>query len=176
MCAIAVCAVIRSSEACREDRHHPSIMTNQVDNRRFYRLVRMSKAGYERTCSFMQYYTTMHRVCMAVITCIEKASTPWNPQCRYEVTLATAGIQQVGWATLSCHFTTEEGVGDSYNSYAYDGKRRRKWNMSSSEYGERWAAGDVVGVGLDLDAREVRSRLPCLHSVLVVHSSSGKHT
>lgn len=79
---------------------------------------------------------------------------------RYEVTLATSGIQQVGWATLSCQFTTEEGVGDSFNSYAYDGKRRRKWNMRSNEYGERWAAGDVVGVGLDLDAREVCSALP----------------
>eukprot|EP00892_Ulva_mutabilis_P009450 jgi/Ulvmu1/6878/UM031_0083.1 len=77
-------------------------------------------------------------------------------QWMYEVTLATAGIQQVGWATLSCHFTTEEGVGDSYNSYAYDGKRRRKWNVRSSEYGARWAAGDVVGVGLDLEAREVK--------------------
>lgn len=99
--------------------------------------------------------------------------------CRYEVTLATAGIQQVGWATLSCQFTTEEGVGDSYNSYAYDGKRRRKWNMRSSDYGERWAAGDVVGVGLDLDACEVCMRshptavllgCPCPHVALDQHA------
>ena len=31
----------------------------------------------------------------------------------YEVTLATAGIQQLGWATVDCRFTNEEGVGDS---------------------------------------------------------------
>jgi hypothetical protein len=69
----------------------------------------------------------------------------------------TAGIQQLGWATLQCQFSSEEGVGDTHNSFAYDGKRRRKWNQRAQEYGERWAPGDVVGVCIDLDACKVRS-------------------
>ena len=40
----------------------------------------------------------------------------------YEVTLGTAGIMQLGWATAGCQFSNEEGVGDSVDSYAYDGK------------------------------------------------------
>ena len=77
---------------------------------------------------------------------------------RYEVTIVTAGIQQLGWATLQCQFTSEEGVGDTQYSYAYDGKRRRKWNQRANEYGERWAPGDVVGVCIDLEACEVRTQ------------------
>jgi hypothetical protein len=40
----------------------------------------------------------------------------------YEVTIQTAwqpGIQQIGWATINCPFTAEEGVGDAPDSYAY---------------------------------------------------------
>ena len=69
----------------------------------------------------------------------------------------TAGIQQLGWATLQCQFTSEEGVGDTLYSFAYDGKRRRKWNQRAQEYGELWARGDVVGVCIDLDSCEVRT-------------------
>ena len=54
----------------------------------------------------------------------------------FEVTLDTAGVQQIGWATLSCPFTERLGVGDSADSYAYDGKRQKKWNISYNEYGE----------------------------------------
>ena len=48
----------------------------------------------------------------------------------YEVTLGTAGIMQLGWATGGCQFSNEEGVGDSVDSYAYDGKRVQRWNIS----------------------------------------------
>ncbi|KAG1678277.1 hypothetical protein FOA52_013898 [Chlamydomonas sp. UWO 241] len=65
------------------------------------------------------------------------------------------GIQQVGWATIHCPFTAEEGVGDAPDSYAYDGKRVRKWNVKSAAYGEAWAAGDVIGACLDLDKGEI---------------------
>jgi hypothetical protein len=73
----------------------------------------------------------------------------------YEVTLASSGIMQLGWATLDCRFTHEEGVGDSAYSYAYDGKRVQKWSVSASSYGERWEAGDVIGVCIDLGAKTV---------------------
>ena len=52
----------------------------------------------------------------------------------YEVTLGTGGIMQLGWATQGCQFSNEEGVGDSSDSYAYDGKRIRKWNIRSAPY------------------------------------------
>lgn len=75
---------------------------------------------------------------------------------QYETTLETAGIQQVGWATFMCPFTNEEGVGDAQDSYAYDGKRVRKWNVNCEQYGQPWACGDVIGCCIDLDKREIR--------------------
>lgn len=73
----------------------------------------------------------------------------------YEVTLETAGIQQLGWATCSCNFTREEGVGDSTDSYAYDGRRIRKWSVSWHSYGQPWVPGDVIGCCIDLDMGEI---------------------
>eukprot|EP00850_Spirogloea_muscicola_P003185 SM000012S25447 [mRNA] locus=s12:1115664:1123627:- [translate_table: standard] len=73
----------------------------------------------------------------------------------YEVTLFTAGIQQLGWATLRCPFTNEDGVGDAADSYAYDGKRLFKWGGGCQEYGQPWVAGDVIGCCLDLEQREI---------------------
>jgi len=74
----------------------------------------------------------------------------------YEVTLGTDGIQQLGWAAHGCTFTNEDGVGDSPDSYAFDGKRVKKWNVQCAAYGEAWAAGDVIGVLIDLERGEVR--------------------
>ena len=40
---------------------------------------------------------------------------------------------------LLIHFSSDylqEGVGDTADSYAYDGHRVRKWNLSASAYGE----------------------------------------
>jgi Kip1 ubiquitination-promoting complex protein 1 len=73
----------------------------------------------------------------------------------YEVTLGSSGIQQLGWATHECRFTNEEGVGDSPQSYAYDGKRVRKWNVGQHGYGQAWEAGDVIGCLIDLDRKVV---------------------
>ena len=57
----------------------------------------------------------------------------------YEITLLTNGIQQVGWATLDTPFTKQAGVGDSPDSYAFDGSRVKKWNRgAASSYGEDW--------------------------------------
>lgn len=57
----------------------------------------------------------------------------------FEVTLGTAGIQQLGWATRECPFNNEEGVGDAPDSYAWDGKRVQRWNVSNAPYGRRAA-------------------------------------
>ena len=74
----------------------------------------------------------------------------------YEVILATSGIQQIGWATIDTPFTTEEGVGDAPNSYAWDGKRVQRWNVSHHPYGSAWSAGDIIGVCVDMEAGTMR--------------------
>ena len=70
---------------------------------------------------------------------------------QYEVCLRTCGIQQIGWVTDACSFTHEEGVGDASDSYAFDGKRVKKWNVASQPYGQRWECGDVIGCVMDVD-------------------------
>ena len=47
-------------------------------------------------------------------------------------------------------------LGDSPGSYAYDGKRVRKWSVETAEYGSAWLEGDVIGVALDADDGCVR--------------------
>ncbi|KAH7985988.1 hypothetical protein HPB52_025278 [Rhipicephalus sanguineus] len=44
-----------------------------------------------------------------------------------------------------------KGVGDTTDSYAFDGNRVRKWNVATYKYGEAWVAGDVIGCCIDLD-------------------------
>jgi hypothetical protein len=74
----------------------------------------------------------------------------------FEVQLHTSGIMQIGWVTDATTYTSEDGVGDSKDSYAFDGKRVRKWNLASMPYGEQWTAGDVIGCGFNFDLCEVR--------------------
>uniref|UniRef100_A0A3B3YX26 B30.2/SPRY domain-containing protein n=1 Tax=Poecilia mexicana TaxID=48701 RepID=A0A3B3YX26_9TELE len=69
----------------------------------------------------------------------------------YEVLISSQGLMQIGWCTLSCRFNQEEGVGDTPDSYAYDGNRVRKWNVTTTNYGKSWAAGDIVSCLIDLD-------------------------
>lgn len=73
----------------------------------------------------------------------------------YEALLGTRGVMQFGWCTLDCQFSEEKGVGDTPRSYAYDGNRLRKWNMTTERYGEPWFAGDVIGCAIDLDAANI---------------------
>ena len=73
----------------------------------------------------------------------------------YEVELETAGVQQIGWATLTCPFTDRKGVGDAEDSYAFDGKRVKKWNNESKPYGQPWVIGDVIGCCIDLDEGKI---------------------
>ncbi|KAL0278673.1 UNVERIFIED_CONTAM: hypothetical protein PYX00_000425 [Menopon gallinae] len=64
---------------------------------------------------------------------------------QYEVQLGTKGVMQIGWATRGCRFSQETGVGDTVDSYAYDGNRVRKWNNFAQKYGQAWLSGDVIG-------------------------------
>ncbi|KAF6732303.1 E3 ubiquitin-protein ligase RNF123 [Oryzias melastigma] len=78
-------------------------------------------------------------------TCVYKGK--WA----YEVLISSQGLMQIGWCTLNCRFNQEEGVGDTPDSYAYDGNRVRKWNVTTTNYGKSWAAGDIVSCLVDLD-------------------------
>ncbi|KAF9134058.1 RING finger and SPRY domain-containing protein 1 [Mortierella sp. 14UC] len=74
----------------------------------------------------------------------------------YEVTLITAGIMQLGWATSHCQFSPEDGtgIGDDVFGFAYDGSRNLIWSSGDSEpYGESeaWRPGDILGFYLDID-------------------------
>jgi hypothetical protein len=64
------------------------------------------------------------------------------------------------WATLACPFTDVEGVGDAPDSYAYDGKRVKKWNVSCDPYGQPWVPGDVIGCCLDMEVSTTTTPLP----------------
>lgn len=79
----------------------------------------------------------------------------WKGKWMYEVTLETSGVQQLGWATVVCPFTDHKGVGDADDSYAYDGKRVKKWNKEAEAYGQSWVVGDVIGCCIDLDSDEI---------------------
>ena len=69
----------------------------------------------------------------------------------YEVTLRTRGLIQLGWTTLIAKYTREEGVGDTCDSFAYDGYRCCVWNVLRKAYGEYWSVGDIIGCALDLE-------------------------
>ncbi|KAL8160739.1 hypothetical protein V2J09_002276 [Rumex salicifolius] len=88
---------------------------------------------------------------LAIFSSVRANACVWKGKWMYEVILETAGIQQLGWATLSCPFTDRMGVGDAEDSYAYDGKRVKKWNEEEGSYGQPWVPGDVIGCCLDLD-------------------------
>jgi len=91
----------------------------------------------------------------------------------FEVILGTGGIQQLGWATIDSRFSdiagilfgaylftsddhnAIQGVGDSADSYAYDGARIKKWtNGKAKAYGQHWLPGDVIGVCICLPRAE----------------------
>ncbi|XP_052197848.1 E3 ubiquitin-protein ligase RKP isoform X2 [Diospyros lotus] len=91
----------------------------------------------------------------AIFSSVRATTCVWKGKWMYEVILETSGIQQLGWATLSCQFTHHKGVGDADDSYAYDGKRVRKWNKDFESYGQSWVVGDVIGCCIDLDHDEV---------------------
>lgn len=55
----------------------------------------------------------------------------------YEVLLLSDGLIQIGWASnfFRCDPVSGQGVGDHASSWAYDGMRTKKWNVSCEPYG-----------------------------------------
>ncbi|XP_041375315.1 RING finger and SPRY domain-containing protein 1-like [Gigantopelta aegis] len=77
----------------------------------------------------------------------------------YEVTIITAGVMQIGWATKDSKFLNHEGygIGDGEFSMAYDGCRQLIWYDADSEaHSHRcWKPGDVLGLLLDVDNQKL---------------------
>ncbi|OQR95198.1 hypothetical protein THRCLA_07992, partial [Thraustotheca clavata] len=76
----------------------------------------------------------------------------------YEVVLLTDGLMQIGWidTAFEANAIQGQGVGDHTNSWAYDGFRKKKWNVGALDYGDRWRVGDAIGVLLDTDRFEMQ--------------------
>ncbi|XP_024970300.1 E3 ubiquitin-protein ligase RKP isoform X3 [Cynara cardunculus var. scolymus] len=91
----------------------------------------------------------------AVFSSVRASACVWKGKWMYEVALETAGLQQLGWATISCPFTEHTGVGDADDSYAFDGKRVIKWNLNAEPYGQSWVIGDVIGCCIDFESDEI---------------------
>lgn len=68
-----------------------------------------------------------------------------------QVQLRSKGVMQIGWCSSKCTFTQDTGVGDTKNSYGFDGSKQRIWHVHTRKYGPYWRSGDVFGVCLDMD-------------------------
>jgi hypothetical protein len=100
--------------------------------------------------------TDVHLECHSdYTTALSSVSVSGNGRWMFEVTLeSVTGNAKVGWASSNCRMSEADGVGDTPDSYCFDGTAR--WNgRSGAVYGQGWTAGDVIGVCIDLDAAEV---------------------
>ncbi|EDQ90664.1 uncharacterized protein MONBRDRAFT_31870 [Monosiga brevicollis MX1] len=79
----------------------------------------------------------------------------------FGVRLESSSVTQIGWCTSGARFHARDacGVGDTRDSYSFDGERLRIWHDGREQliggnlsYGRAWSAGDVVVAILDLDA------------------------
>lgn len=77
----------------------------------------------------------------------------------YEVSIVTAGVMQIGWATKNSKFLNHDGygIGDDEYSMAYDGCRQLIWYNAQSRPHKHpcWKAGDVLGLLLDVDKQQL---------------------
>lgn len=51
----------------------------------------------------------------------------------YEVHLRTKGIMQIGFCSAQCAFSSDCGVGDTRNSYSWDGSKQRLWHVQTKK-------------------------------------------
>ena len=52
-------------------------------------------------------------------------------------------------------FNSSYGVGDDIHSFGYDGYRLSCWNEKENRYGKVWDYGDIIGVCIDLENKQV---------------------
>ena len=73
----------------------------------------------------------------------------------YEVLLLSNGLFQFGYCQLKTPFTAHNGVGDDLHSFGYDGYRLSCWHEKENRFGKVWDYGDIIGVCLDLEQKQV---------------------
>ncbi len=75
----------------------------------------------------------------------------------YEVVIGSRSTVQVGWCDdlFAGNSVGGRGVGDDTHSWGWDGARNKLWHDGSSDWGKRWAEGDVVCCCLDLDSKRM---------------------
>ncbi|KAL9254413.1 E3 ubiquitin-protein ligase RKP-like protein [Drosera capensis] len=141
-------AVYPDSHGCSESRDGFCMVGNSLT----------SVVGIEESSICGDLQISKHPLILESMTIFSSAranACVWRGKWMYEVILQTAGIQQLGWATRSCPFTDRMGVGDAENSYAFDGRREKKWNKEDEAYGQPWVVGDIIGCCIDFDEDEI---------------------
>ena len=73
----------------------------------------------------------------------------------YEVLLLSNGLFQIGFCQLRTLFTSSNGVGDDIHSFGYDGYRLSCWHEEENRFGKTWDYGDIIGICLDLERKQV---------------------
>jgi len=78
----------------------------------------------------------------------------------YEVKIVSSGQARIGWSTEDYKPESRyDGCGSDGDSWGWDGSRKQAFHdekkTSSVEYGEYWSNGDIIGVSLDFDLREI---------------------
>ena len=73
----------------------------------------------------------------------------------YEVLLESNGLFQLGFCQLKTPFSDSMGVGDDIHSFGYDGYRLSCWNEKENRYGKVWDYGDIIGICIDLEKKQV---------------------
>ena len=88
---------------------------------------------------------------MSEFATVALPTVPLHEEMYYEVTIQTAGLAQIGWATHEFHPNSQngDGVGDDAHSYGYDGFRCAKFHDSMTSYGTSWKSNDVISCHLD---------------------------
>lgn len=66
---------------------------------------------------------------------------------------------QIGWCSKQCQFSQENlgtGVGDTEQSYGYDGSKMKIWHLQAKKYGNNhWRTGDIIGVCLNMNEGQI---------------------
>ena len=88
---------------------------------------------------------------MSEFATVALPTVPLHEEMYYEVTIQTAGLAQIGWATHEFHPNSQngDGVGDDAHSYGYDGFRCAKFHDAMASYGTSWRSNDVISCHLD---------------------------
>lgn len=77
----------------------------------------------------------------------------------YEVQIITPGVMQIGWATKSAAFMSDDGygIGDDENSIGFDGCRQLIWHNAKSRPNHlpAWKSGSILGCLLDFERNEI---------------------